>query len=503
MTKSVKKPLSNTILIILTISVAVVMATVTYFTAIHQTNDMKRDMAIVASELASAVLGGIEYPMSIGDSETVKKQLLDTRQQMKGIEILICDQDQEIKYASHSEKLNTLASHSMYSQETRQALSHTLTTGTLPPTAFEEEVEGKKTLVTIFPVVNKEDCYHCHGSSKNVLGSIIVRMSTERTYANIVKLRNQNIFVSLLGILGIIALIYILLTKKITDPLSQLVVKIRDFTEKIPSGDFSMRIDLKRDDEIGVLVSSFNQLAEALEQKNNAVTSSNLKLASANKELEAFAYSVSHDLRAPLRNIDGFSKILLEDYTALLDDQGKHYLQRVRNGTNRMGNLIDDILYFSRAGRTELNLRPLDCNNMMNDVLRGFIEVMKEKDIEIKVEDLPVVMGDSTLLQSVFNNLVSNAIKFSKKNERAKIVIGYDGDKKAVFVKDNGIGFDMNYHDKIFQLFQRLHLPEEYEGTGLGLAIIKRIVERHKGSIWAESEPGSGTTFYVQLPLEK
>ncbi|MBE9520587.1 MAG: hypothetical protein IME97_05625 [Proteobacteria bacterium] len=141
-------------------------------------------------------------------------------------------------------------------------------------------------------------------------------------------------------------------------------------------------------------------------------------------------------------------------------------------------------------------------NRLVNNVLRDYTEVIKEKDVEVKVGDLPAVLCDQNMIQQVFSNLISNGIKYSKENSRAKVSIGYDANLKAFYVKDNGIGFDMQYHDKIFQVFQRLQLPEDYEGTGIGLAIVKRMVERHRGNIWAESELDKGTTFYVQLPVE-
>jgi light-regulated signal transduction histidine kinase (bacteriophytochrome) len=242
-------------------------------------------------------------------------------------------------------------------------------------------------------------------------------------------------------------------------------------------------------------------MGNALHEKNEEIRKANLNLAVANKELEAFAYSVSHDLRAPLRNIDGFSKIILEEYESRLDDSGRHYLARIRYGTHRMSVLIDDMLKFSRVSRTELDVRKVSCNELANDVLRDFVEEIKARNVSLSVRELPDVMCDYSMMRLVLSNLVANAIKYSRKTENPKIVIGYDEERGAVFVKDNGIGFDMRYHDKIFQVFQRLHLPEEYDGTGIGLAIAKKAVDRHHGSIWAEAAPGEGASFFVSLPF--
>ena len=238
-------------------------------------------------------------------------------------------------------------------------------------------------------------------------------------------------------------------------------------------------------------------------KKTTQLRSRTLNLNGHTRSLEAFAYSVSHDLRAPLRNIDGFSKILLDEYAATLDDRAKHYLMRVRNGTERMSLLIDDMLTFSRIGRAELQFKRINCSEIIKPVLDYYAAETEKRKVSVILQELPDINGDPVLMQSLFSNFISNAFKYSRNTEQPEIVIGYDRGRKAIFVKDNGVGFEMKYHDKVFQVFQRLHLPEEYEGTGIGLAIVKRIAERHHGRVWAESEPGKGATFYIDLPIFK
>jgi two-component system sensor kinase len=248
-------------------------------------------------------------------------------------------------------------------------------------------------------------------------------------------------------------------------------------------------------------ISSFSKELEVKVAKRTAMLNEKTYLLEqANKELEAFAYSVSHDLRAPLRGIAGFSKILIDEYSTQLDDECKNYLNRINDSTIRMSALIDDMLALSRAGRIELQLRPVNFSEIINTVMKDFGEEIEARGISIKIGNVPVINCDSTLMQAVFSNLISNAIKFTRKKEHPEIDIGYDAEKEAIFVKDNGIGFDMLYGNKIFHVFQKLHLPEDYEGTGIGLAIAKRVVERHNGKIWAESEPGKGATFFIKLP---
>ncbi|HAM49722.1 MAG TPA: two-component sensor histidine kinase, partial [Nitrospiraceae bacterium] len=201
------------------------------------------------------------------------------------------------------------------------------------------------------------------------------------------------------------------------------------------------------------------------------------------------------------RSIEGFSKILLDEYSQHLDEECRHYLSRIRCNTVRMSALIEDILDLSRAGRIELQKKPVHLKEIVKNVFNDFKDEIEIGSIAVSTGDIPVANCDSSLMQVVFSNLISNAIKFTKDKESPEIAAGFDNEKNAIFVKDNGIGFDMQYHNKVFGVFQRLHLPEEYEGTGIGLAIVKRIIERHHGKVWAESEPGKGAAFFIKIPL--
>lgn len=231
------------------------------------------------------------------------------------------------------------------------------------------------------------------------------------------------------------------------------------------------------------------------------------ELETANNELEAFSYSVSHDLRAPLRAIDGFSHILAEDYEAILPEEAQNLLKRIQYQVKWMGNLIADLLEFSRIGRKPLQVEAIDTNQLVQEILEDFWANNEWKQAEIVVEALPPCKADWSLLKQVWINLISNAIKYSSKREHPRIEIRHitrdddkTGDRKTVYlVKDNGVGFDMLYVDKLFGVFQRLHSENEYEGTGIGLAIVRRIIERHGGTIWVEAEVDKGATFYFTI----
>jgi len=240
------------------------------------------------------------------------------------------------------------------------------------------------------------------------------------------------------------------------------------------------------------------QLNERLEQKVIDRTS---ELENANRELEAFSYSVSHDLRAPLRAIDGFSFMILSNYSQQMPQEGIQYLERIRQNIQYMGALIDAILNFSRMSRQPLVTQAIYPASIAKEILDELQPLKGGRKVEIRINDLPPLMGDPSLVRQVFSNLLSNALKFTKQREVAMIEIGSTTRRghTVYYVRDNGIGFDMQYSDKIFGVFQRLHSTREYEGTGIGLAIVQRIIQRYKGVIWVESELDGGTTFYFSF----
>lgn len=225
-------------------------------------------------------------------------------------------------------------------------------------------------------------------------------------------------------------------------------------------------------------------------------------LARANKELEAFSYSVSHDLRAPLRAIDGFSRMLEEDYRDRLDDEGCRLLHVVRTNAQRMGDLIDDILEFSRMGRLDLATREVDMDGLAREVANELQAAAAGRDLNFAIHQLPPTHGDTAMIRQVLVNLLANAVKFTRARSPAVVEVGGSAgeEENVYYVKDNGAGFDMQYVDKLFGVFERLHAREQFDGTGIGLAIVKRIIERHGGRVWAEARVDAGATFHFSLP---
>lgn len=368
-------------------------------------------------------------------------------------------------------------------------------------------------------IAQRRDGYRFQGSylelweeivfERKVIGTIVIQTSLDAMRVRLLQYIAIALLVLLISTLGSIA-VSLWFQRRISRPILDLAMTAKSVTR---DKDFSVRAPpTDSADEIGQLIETFNEMLARIQEQNRELQTSRddleqrvgertAELESANRELEAFSYSVSHDLRAPLRSIDGFSQALLEDYQDKLDDEGQNHLQRVRSATQRMAQLIDDMLDLSRVTRAEINREQIDLSALARSLPAELQKAEPGREVEFVIADGLVANGDARLLRIVLENLFRNAWKFTGKHQRAKIefAVTQNNGNSAYYVRDDGAGFDMAYANKLFGAFQRLHAMSEFNGTGIGLATVQRIIRRHGGRVWAEGEVEKGATFYFTL----
>jgi signal transduction histidine kinase len=330
---------------------------------------------------------------------------------------------------------------------------------------------------------------------------VLVEFSKQRMVAS------ANRFLSWVIIAGgIIIAIGLLLTWILSRSITKPLKKLTAATSAIAKGDYSLPVETKRADEIGELARSFSIMTEQVhlsqQTLENKVQERTSQLETVNKELEAFSYSVSHDLRAPLRAINGYATILKEDYTDKIDEEANRLADKIISNAKKMGQLIDDLIAFSQMGAREITYRKIDMHKLAEQCVTELLQNEPQGKYKVDIQPLPPCLGDETLIRQVWLNLISNAIKYSSKQAAPYFEIGHTekDNMSTYFIHDNGVGFGMQYAHKLFGVFQRLHSPKEFEGNGIGLAFVKRIISKHNGEISAESVPGGGASFYFSLP---
>jgi signal transduction histidine kinase len=319
---------------------------------------------------------------------------------------------------------------------------------------------------------------------------------------------------SLVGLVSFVLALWVSsrLQRRIAGPLVHLAQTARRVSAE---RNYTVRVIVNSRDELGLLGEAFNDMLTQIQWRDQALQQAHdeleqrviertAQLEAANRELEAFSYSISHDLRAPLRAINGFARILLEEHASDLGEEAQEYCQFMRDNAQLMGQLIDDLLAFSRLSRQALSKQPVTPVDLVRQALNDLRAIQEDRRVDIRIGVLPDCQADPVLLKQVFVNLLSNALKFTSQRQVAVIEVGsrHDDGETVYFVKDNGVGFNMAYADKLFGVFQRLHPAEDYEGTGVGLAIAQRIIHRHGGRIWAEAVVNQGATFSFTLAGE-
>ncbi len=528
----IRKRLSRTILTVLAVSVALVSATVIYLLLSRGIKDRIEMMTLFSKELAASTYAGIKHPMSVGDSDAIERHLLDLREKMKDVTVLICDFKGEIIYATHKDKVKADVNTSLHNRAALLTLQEILKRGVDPRRAFEEEEEGRKYLVTLHPILNQPECHHCHGSSRNVLGAMVIKMNADDTFRAIAASRNRSIVITALGIAAIIALTYVMLVKLVSRPIEVLADKARRFAE----GDMSVYVDVKSEDEIGVLGKTFNYMVKRISsfskelevevaRRTMMLRDKTLLLERANRELReldrlksAFLANMSHELRTPMNSIIGYTELLLDGIDGPINEEQAKSLRKVESNARHLLQLINDILDMSKieSGKIQLDIRELDLKKVVTSVTTALEPSITKKGLSITFdfdEDLPTVYADEDKVRQILINLISNAVKFtneggitiSLKPSQRGVKPGEPPLFVEICVADTGIGIKKEDIDKLFDKFSQLDIStiRQYEGTGLGLSIARGLVVLHKGVIWATSEYGKGSTFCFTLPIKK
>lgn len=361
---------------------------------------------------------------------------------------------------------------------------------------FRVGQESSPTYISkIYPLKNRSG----EGHIEEHLGSITVDL-------DLASLRQEFIFKSLqiLLIQGtkaflVSTILYLIFIKIVV---SRIVAK----TKSIQDSKFGKEIDVAEEighDELTFLIETMNKLITkyetAIEDLEESKASLELKVQERTADLESFSYSVAHDLRSPLRSINGFSTLLLQDYAKELPDEAKEFLQRITSASVKMGNLIEDILNISKLSKQSVSVSTFSISEVAQQIVESKIEIYRAQIYEVSVEEGLSVKADQHMTQVILDNLLENAFKYSSKTQHPKISFYFDKAQKCYVVEDNGVGFDMKYVSKIFEIFQRLHSQHEFHGTGVGLATVERLVRKHHGKIWADSKPNISTKFYFTL----
>jgi signal transduction histidine kinase/CheY-like chemotaxis protein len=535
----IKKHLGYKMMVAMLAVLLLVLLAEIYMRIYFGTEDRLEIASAISGELADSIYAGIKYPMEVGDSEAIRRELYDVRQKMKDVDVFICDFDQEIVYSTHEEKVKTMLPGSIHNKAVSQTLTAALKTGVVPKfdprKPLEDIHSGRRRLVIVRPILNEKDCYHCHGSSRKVIGGIVVRIDAERTYAQVAAQRNRTLMIIGFLIPAAIALVFFMVNKLVRRPVESLAEKAKRFAE----GDVTVSVEVKTEDEIGTLGKTFNYMVESvssfskkleeeisrktvlLDERTRLLTlleRANRELRELDKLKSTFLANMSHELRTPMNAIIGYTDLLIDGVDGPINEDQEKSLKKVAANARHLLQLINDVLDISKieAGKMKLSVKEIDLKWLIESSLPVFEPQIKQKGLTLTVsipEDLPHVYGDEDRIKEILINLLSNASKFTHQggitisariSERG-VKPGEPPIFAEICVEDTGIGIKEEDLGKIFDKFVQVDLTtiRQYEGTGLGLSIARGLVALHKGIIWVTSKFGEGSKFCFTLPLRK
>ncbi len=530
----IRKRLGNEILAVIIITIVFVLGIEIVVRLHYGMKDRTEIMEMYGSELALSIHSSFIYPMSVGDSAGIARQLAEIREKIKDVEVDVCDLNKKVVYSTHQDAIKTTLSASLHSETFIRTLDEVLTKGG-PQRLFLDEIRGGRYLFIMHPLQNETDCYRCHGSSRRILGGMILKLDANRTYAQVAAARNRTIFLGLFSIIAMIAIIYTMLTKLIRRPVENLAEKAKRFAE----GDMSVSVDVTAKNEIGVLGNTFNYMVESISSfsrklEREVTRKTNLLnertelltlLERANRELReldklksTFLANMSHELRTPMNAIIGFTELLLDGVDGPINEEQEKSLHKVVSNSKHLLQLINDVLDISKieSGKVELHPREIDLKWVTDSVLPTFEPMIRQKGLSMRLdfdESLPPVFADEDKVAQILINLLSNAVKFTNRGGIAITTRASDKGIKAgepplfveVCVEDTGIGIREEDMSKLFDKFSQLDVSStrQYEGTGLGLSIARGLVVLHRGVIWVTSEYGKGSRFFFTLPARR
>ncbi len=522
--------------------IAVIVVSLTaeiYMRIFYGTRDRFEIADSITKELADSVYAGIKSPMAMGDKDAIRRQLQDIYAKARDVEVFICAYDGDITYASNEDVVNKKMGDIINEADTRQAMDNMLSTGVAPHShpgkPFGDTVMEKRYLVTMRPILNEKDCYHCHGSSRTVLGGMVLRLEVERLYEQVVDQRNRTIIIAIFIIPIAAFLIFFIVNKLIRHPVENLAYKAKKFAE----GDMSVKVDVKTEDEIGILGRTFNymvgsvasfskRLEEEVNRKTllldertrlmNLLERANKDLRELDKLKSTFLANMSHELRTPMNAIIGYTDLLIDGVDGPVNEDQRKSLNKVAANARHLLQLINDVLDISKieAGKMKINPKEFDLKWLIEHATPAFEPQLKMKGLSLTInmpEGLPLIYADQDRSKDILINLLSNAIKFT---HHGGITIsaqvsdrGIKPGERPLFMEiciaDTGIGIGEQDIGKIFDKFVQadLTIVRQYEGTGLGLSIARGLVSLHKGMIWVTSKAGEGSKFCFTLPIQK